>query len=81
MKCDRVHPCSNCAKYKRECAFLAPATDLESRERLTRLKEKMGQLERSLARTLLVRLEKEMKNFFPVELMAIPLKLPMTRKT
>ena len=46
MKCDRLHPCSNCAKYKRECAFLAPA----SRVKLTELKEKMGQLEQSLAR-------------------------------
>lgn len=50
MKCDRVHPCANCAKYKRDCVFLAPPTDTAGRMKLTELKEKMGRLERSLGR-------------------------------
>ncbi|KAG5289296.1 fungal specific transcription factor domain-containing protein [Histoplasma ohiense] len=48
LKCDRLHPCSNCAKNKRDCLFLAPALDPSSRQKLTELKEKMGSLERSL---------------------------------
>lgn len=48
LKCDRLHPCSNCAKNKRDCLFLAPALDPSSRKKLTELKERMGSLERSL---------------------------------
>ncbi|PGH05180.1 hypothetical protein GX51_03079 [Blastomyces parvus] len=48
LKCDRLHPCSNCAKTKRDCLFLAPALDPSSRKKLAELKEKMGSLERSL---------------------------------
>ncbi|PGH36796.1 hypothetical protein GX50_00456 [[Emmonsia] crescens] len=48
LKCDRLHPCSNCSKTKRDCLFLAPALDPNSRKKLTELKEKMGSLERSL---------------------------------
>ncbi|OJD14628.1 hypothetical protein AJ78_05058, partial [Emergomyces pasteurianus Ep9510] len=48
LKCDRLHPCTNCSKTKRDCLFLAPALDPNSRKKLTELKEKMGSLERSL---------------------------------
>ncbi|EGE77786.2 fungal specific transcription factor domain-containing protein [Blastomyces dermatitidis ATCC 18188] len=48
LKCDRLHPCSNCAKTKRDCLFLAPALDPSARKMLAELKEKMGSLERSL---------------------------------
>ena len=48
LKCDRLHPCSNCSKFKRDCLFLAPALDSASRMKLTELKEKMGSLERVL---------------------------------
>ncbi|KAI5306304.1 hypothetical protein KEM56_001489, partial [Ascosphaera pollenicola] len=48
LKCDRSHPCSNCAKASRECLFLAPALDFTSRMKLTELKDKMGTLERTL---------------------------------
>ncbi|KZZ91964.1 fungal specific transcription factor domain-containing protein [Ascosphaera apis ARSEF 7405] len=48
LKCDRSHPCSNCAKASRECLFLAPALDPTSRMKLTELKDKMGTLERTL---------------------------------
>ena len=50
LKCDRLHPCSNCSKFKRDCLFLAPALDSASRMKLTELKEKMGSLERVLER-------------------------------
>ncbi|KAI5289907.1 hypothetical protein KEM54_002927 [Ascosphaera aggregata] len=48
LKCDRSHPCSNCAKASRECLFLAPALDPTTRMKLTELKDKMGTLERTL---------------------------------
>lgn len=48
LKCDRLQPCSNCSKTRRDCLFLAPATDATSRMKLTELKEKIGSLERSL---------------------------------
>ncbi|KAK2766281.1 hypothetical protein FQN54_007798 [Arachnomyces sp. PD_36] len=48
LKCDRLHPCTNCAKFKRDCVFLAPALDSKSKKKLAELKEKMGSLERVL---------------------------------
>ncbi|KAK2750572.1 hypothetical protein FQN57_002643 [Myotisia sp. PD_48] len=45
LKCDRLHPCSNCSKFKRHCFFLAPTNDALSRMKLMELKEKMGSLE------------------------------------
>ncbi|TPX26062.1 hypothetical protein DIZ76_011521 [Coccidioides immitis] len=50
LKCDRLHPCSSCSKSKRDCLFLAPATDAASRMKLTELKNKIGSLERGLER-------------------------------
>ncbi|KAL9113955.1 MAG: hypothetical protein Q9227_002089 [Pyrenula ochraceoflavens] len=48
LKCDRLHPCTNCGKFGRDCVFLAPALDSASQMRLTQIKEKMGSLERVL---------------------------------
>ncbi|EEP76166.1 predicted protein [Uncinocarpus reesii 1704] len=48
LKCDRLHPCSSCFKSKRDCLFLAPATDASSRLKRTEIKEKIGSLERGL---------------------------------
>ncbi|KAL1970101.1 hypothetical protein VTN77DRAFT_6506 [Rasamsonia byssochlamydoides] len=48
LKCDRLHPCTNCSKVKRDCVFLAPSLDSAARLKLTELKERMGSLERSL---------------------------------
>lgn len=48
LKCDRLHPCSNCSRFKRDCVFLAPSLDPAARSKLMELKEKMGTLERSL---------------------------------
>ncbi|KAH8704877.1 hypothetical protein BGW36DRAFT_285553 [Talaromyces proteolyticus] len=48
LKCDRLHPCTNCSKGKRDCLFLAPSLDSTARLKLTELKERMGTLERSL---------------------------------
>jgi hypothetical protein len=49
LKCDRMHPCSNCSKAaNRDCVFLAPSMDSATRLKLTELKERMGTLERSL---------------------------------
>lgn len=48
LKCDKLHPCTNCAKFVRDCVFLAPALDSVSQLKLTEIKEKMGVLERGL---------------------------------
>ena len=48
LRCDRLHPCSNCAKLKRDCVYLAPALDSRSKKKLADLKEKMGSLEKVL---------------------------------
>src|SRR5271154_1200813 len=48
LKCDKLHPCTNCSKYARDCMFLAPALDSVSQMKLTEIKEKMGSLERVL---------------------------------
>jgi Fungal Zn(2)-Cys(6) binuclear cluster domain len=48
LKCDKSHPCTNCAKFVRDCVFLAPALDSVSQLKLTEIKEKMGVLERGL---------------------------------
>lgn len=48
LKCDKLHPCTNCAKFVRDCVFLAPALDSASQLKLTEIKEKMGVLERGL---------------------------------
>lgn len=48
LKCDKLHPCTNCSKFSRECLFLAPALDSVSQQRLNEIKEKMGSLERVL---------------------------------
>jgi Fungal Zn(2)-Cys(6) binuclear cluster domain len=50
LKCDRLHPCSNCSKAQRDCVFMAPALDAAARLKLMELKEKMGSLERLLER-------------------------------
>ncbi|KIW24454.1 uncharacterized protein PV07_10166 [Cladophialophora immunda] len=48
LKCDKLHPCTNCSKFSRDCLFLAPALDSVSQQRLNEIKEKMGSLERVL---------------------------------
>lgn len=48
LKCDKLHPCTNCSKFSRDCLFLAPALDSVSQQRLNEIKEKMGTLERVL---------------------------------
>ncbi|OMP85869.1 putative transcriptional regulatory protein [Diplodia seriata] len=48
LKCDKLHPCSNCTRFSRDCVFLAPALDAASQLRLAEIKEKMGSLERTL---------------------------------
>jgi Fungal Zn(2)-Cys(6) binuclear cluster domain len=48
LKCDKLHPCTNCAKFVRDCVFLAPALDSASQLKMTEIKEKMGVLERGL---------------------------------
>ncbi|PGH04644.1 hypothetical protein AJ80_08478, partial [Polytolypa hystricis UAMH7299] len=50
LKCDRCHPCTNCARLKRDCVFLAPSLDPQAKMRLAELKEKMGEMERVLER-------------------------------
>jgi len=48
LKCDKLHPCTNCSKFARDCVFLAPALDSVSQQKLNEIKEKMGSLERVL---------------------------------
>lgn len=48
LKCDKLHPCTNCTKFVRDCVFLAPALDSTSQLKLAEMKEKMGVLERGL---------------------------------
>lgn len=48
LKCDKLHPCTNCAKFARDCVFLAPALDSVSQLKIREIKEKMGSLERVL---------------------------------
>jgi Fungal Zn(2)-Cys(6) binuclear cluster domain len=49
LKCDKLHPCTNCTKFVRDCVFLAPALNSASQLKLVEIKEKMGRLERGLA--------------------------------
>ena len=48
LKCDKLHPCTNCNKFSRDCMFLAPALDSISQQKLNEIKDKMGTLERTL---------------------------------
>ena len=48
LKCDKLHPCTSCAKSVRDCVFLAPALNSASQLKLTEIKEKVGFLERDL---------------------------------
>lgn len=48
LRCDKLHPCTNCSKNSRDCLFLAPALDSASQMKLTEIKDKMGSLERVL---------------------------------
>ncbi|KAK7701270.1 hypothetical protein SLS57_011800 [Botryosphaeria dothidea] len=48
LKCDKLHPCTNCTRFSRDCVFLAPALDAASQQKLAEIKEKMGSLERTL---------------------------------
>lgn len=48
LRCDKLHACTNCIKFARNCVFLAPTLDSASQLKLTEIKEKMGSLERVL---------------------------------
>ncbi|KAI9666661.1 MAG: hypothetical protein M1821_004597 [Bathelium mastoideum] len=48
LKCDKLHPCSNCTKWHRDCVFLAPALDPAAQSKLAQIKEQMGTLEKTL---------------------------------
>ena len=48
LKCDKLHPCSNCTKWNRDCVFLAPALDPSAQSKLAQIKEQMGTLEKTL---------------------------------
>ncbi|PNS21881.1 hypothetical protein CAC42_479 [Sphaceloma murrayae] len=50
LKCDKQAPCTNCAKFRRDCLYLAPALDSVSQQKLAEIKEKMGTLEQTLER-------------------------------
>lgn len=48
LKCDKQAPCTNCTRFKRDCLYLAPASDAHSQQKLAEMKERMGALEKSL---------------------------------
>lgn len=50
LKCDHQNPCGNCAKNHRDCLFIAPAVDSESRRRLAAVKDQVQNLETGLGR-------------------------------
>lgn len=50
LKCDRSHPCNHCTKAKRDCVFLAPSLDANSKNKLNQFKESVESLEKNLGR-------------------------------
>ena len=48
LKCDKTAPCTNCTRFKRDCLYLAPASDAHSQQKLADIKERMGALEKTL---------------------------------
>ncbi|KAK3671464.1 hypothetical protein LTR78_008742 [Recurvomyces mirabilis] len=50
LKCDKLAPCTNCVRFKRDCLYLAPSLDSLSQAKLADMKEKMGALEKNLER-------------------------------
>jgi hypothetical protein len=48
LKCDKNSPCLNCTKIARPCIFIASGLDADAQRKLAEVKEKMGDLERSL---------------------------------
>ncbi|KAH3963941.1 hypothetical protein HBI25_097790 [Parastagonospora nodorum] len=55
LKCDKNSPCLNCTKIARPCIFIASSLDAEAQRKLAEVKEKMGDLERSLEEDVLRR--------------------------
>ncbi len=53
LKCDKNHPCTNCSKFHRGCVYIAAANNEARQLKLTRIKEKVGSLERMLERDVL----------------------------
>ncbi|KAK5107422.1 hypothetical protein LTR62_001283 [Meristemomyces frigidus] len=50
LKCDKLAPCTNCTRVKRDCLYIAPSLDPQSQAKLADIKEKMGALEKNLER-------------------------------
>ena len=50
LKCDKIAPCTNCVRFKRDCLYLASSGDANSQQKLADIKEKMGALEKTLER-------------------------------
>lgn len=53
LKCDKNHPCANCSKAHRSCVYITTANNEASQIKLTKIKEKVGSLERMLERDVL----------------------------
>ena len=52
LKCNKAETCSNCQKFVRECVYLGTKLDEDSQAKLTRVKEKVGSLERQFERAV-----------------------------
>lgn len=50
LKCDKLAPCTNCTRFKRDCLYLASSLDPQSQQKLADIKERMGALEKNLER-------------------------------
>lgn len=49
LKCDKEAPCTNCARFKRDCLYLAPSQE-HGQRKLAQIKDQMGALEKILER-------------------------------
>ncbi|KAF2148887.1 hypothetical protein K461DRAFT_232285 [Myriangium duriaei CBS 260.36] len=50
LKCDKLAPCTNCSKFRRDCLYLATTLDTNAQQKLAEIKDRMGNLEQVLER-------------------------------
>lgn len=55
IRCDKLHPCTNCNKFSRQCLYIAPALDTAAQQELAELKDKLSNLEQSLGQDVVRR--------------------------
>lgn len=55
LKCDKLAPCTNCTRFRRDCLYLAPSLDPQAQQKIAEIKDKMGALEEGLEREIVGR--------------------------